>query len=89
MNRIFAVMAMNVMMMLVGTRALAGDSANQPPMSKRQLIAQVVACMKKQMSASNSISYNAAMKACKDQMSKPGDSSASRTLVASDGLKKP
>jgi hypothetical protein len=88
MNRIFAVMAM-AGVMLGGTRALAVDSENQPTMSKHQLIAQVVGCMKKQMSASNSISYNAAMRACKDQMSKQSDNSASRMLVASDGLTKP
>ena len=89
MNRIFTVMAMTGVMMLVGARALAADSANPSTMSKRQLIAQVVGCMKKQMSASNSISYNAAMKACKDQMSRQSDNSTSRTLVASDGLTKP
>ena len=88
MNRLFTLIAMSSVM-LIGARALAADSVNQPTMSKRQLIAQVVGCMKKQMSASNSISYNAAMKACKGQMSKPSDNSASRTLVASDGLTKP
>jgi hypothetical protein len=89
MNRIFTVIAMTGMMMLVGTRALAADSVNPPTMSKRQLIAQVVGCMKRQMSASNSISYNAAMKACKDQIGRQSDSATSRTLVASDGLTKP
>ena len=88
MNRIFTVMVLTGVM-LVGARALAVDSANQPTMSKRQLIAQGVGCMKKQMSASNSISYNAAMKVCKDQMSQQSDNSRSRTLVASDGLTKP
>ena len=88
MNRMFTVVALSGVI-FVGARALAVDSTNQPTMSKRQLIAQVVGCMKKQMSASNSISYNAAMKVCKDQMSKQSDNSTSRTLVASDGLTKP
>ena len=88
MNRIFTVVALSGAI-FVGARALAVDSTNQPTMSKRQLIAQVVGCMKKQMSASNSISYNAAMKVCKDQLSKQSDNSTSRTLVASDGLTKP
>jgi hypothetical protein len=88
MNRMFTVVALSGVI-FVGARALAVDSANQPTMSKRQLIAQVVGCMKKQMSASYSISYNAAMKVCKDQMSKQSDNSTSRTLVASDGLTKP
>ncbi len=88
MNRIVTVTAI-IGVMLIGARAPAADSVNQSTMSKRQLIAQMVDCMKKQMSASNSISYNAAMKACKGRMSKPSDNSDSRTLVASDGLTKP
>jgi hypothetical protein len=88
MNRIFTVVALSGVI-FVGARALAVDSANQPTMSKRQLIAQVVGCMKKEMSASSSISYHAAMKVCKDQMSRQSDNSTSRTLVASDGLTKP
>ena len=88
MNRIFSVVAMTGVM-LVGARALAVDSVSQSTMSKRQLIAQMVGCMRKQMSANNTISYNEAMKACKDQISKQTDNSASRTLVASDTLTKP
>ena len=75
--------------LLIGAQALAVDSTDQPTMSKRQLIAQMVGCMRKQMSANNTISYNEAMKACKDQISKQTDNSASRTLVASDTLTKP
>ncbi|MGO9847670.1 MAG: hypothetical protein ACLPKT_14055 [Methylocella sp.] len=88
MNRIFTVIAMTSVM-LVGARALAVDSVSQSTMSKRQLIAQMVGCMKKRMSANNTISYNEAMKACKDQISKQSDNSASRTLVASDTPTKP
>ena len=75
--------------LLIGAQALAVDSTGQPSISKRQLIAQMVGCMRKQMSANNTISYNEAMKACKDQISKQTDNSASRTLVASDALAKP
>jgi hypothetical protein len=88
MNRIFTIIAMTSVM-FVGARALAVDSVSQSTMSKRQLIAQMVGCMRKQMSANNTISYNEAMKACKDQISKQTDKSASRTLVASDTLTKP
>jgi hypothetical protein len=75
--------------LLISAQALAVDSTGQPSISKRQLIAQMVGCMRKQMSANNTISYNEAMKACKDQISKQTDNSASRTLVASDALAKP
>jgi hypothetical protein len=88
MNRVFTVIAMTSVM-LVGARALAVDSASQSTMSKRQLIAQMIGCMRKQMSADKTISYNEAMKACKDQISKQNDNSASRTLVASDTQTKP
>lgn len=88
MNRIITIIAMTSVM-FVGARALAVDSVSQSTMSKRQLIAQMVGCMRKQMSANNTISYNEAMKACKDQISKQTDNSASRTLVASDTLTKP
>jgi hypothetical protein len=75
--------------LLIGAQALAVDSTGQPTMSKRQLIAQMVGCMRKQMSANNTISYNEAMKACKDQISKQTDNSASRTIVASETQTKP
>jgi len=75
--------------LLIGAQALAADSTGQPTMSKRQLIAQMVGCMRKQLSANNAISYNAALKTCKDQMNTQSDNSASRTLVASDTLTKP
>ncbi len=88
MNRILTVIAMTSVM-LVSARALAVDSVSQSTMSKRQLVAQMVGCMRKQMSANNTISYIEAMKVCKDQISKRSDSSASRTLVASDTLTKP
>jgi hypothetical protein len=87
MNHVLTAIAMTGL--LISAQALAVDSTGQPSISKRQLIAQMVGCMRKQMSANNTISYNEAMKACKDQISKQTDNSASRTLVASDALAKP
>ena len=86
MNHVLTAIAMTGL--LIGAQALA-DSTGQPTISKRQLIAQLLGCMRKQMSANNTISYNEAMKACKDQISKQTDNSASRTLVASDTQTKP
>lgn len=88
MNRISTVIAI-AGVMLIGARALAVDSANQSTMSKHQQLVQIVGCMKKQMSSSNSISYNAAMKVCKAQLSQQSGDTASRTLVASDRVTKP
>jgi hypothetical protein len=88
MNRIFALIAMTGVI-LVGARALAVDSVNQSTMSKRELVAQMAGCMRKQMSTNHRISYNEAMKAGKDQRNKQSGNSASRTLVASDTLARP
>ena len=71
------------------TPALAGDSASRSTMSKRQMIVQMVGCMKKRMSADRSSSYNDARKACKDQINKQSDNLASGALVASDTPAKP
>ena len=73
----------------VGTQARAVDSTSQPTMSKRQLIAQMVGCMRKRMSADKNSSYNDAMKACKDQTNKQRDNFPSGALVASDTPAKP
>jgi hypothetical protein len=59
MNRIFALIAMTGVI-LVGARALAVDSVNQSTMSKRELVAQMAGCMRKQMSTNHRISYNEA-----------------------------
>jgi hypothetical protein len=86
MNRAAPIIAVTGVM-LVGAQAHGVDSASQPT-SKRQMIVQMVDCMKKRMSADKSRSYNEAMKACKDQISKESDVS-SGALVASDTSAKP
>jgi hypothetical protein len=88
MNRILTVTVL-ISVMLVGAPALAVDSVSQSTMSKRQLITQMVGCMRQEMVANKAISYNEAMKACKDQINKQSDNSASRTLIATDTAPKP
>jgi hypothetical protein len=88
MNRVLTVIAMTGAVFW-GAQALAVDSIRQPTMSKRQMIVQTVGCMKKQMSANKTISYNEAAKACKDQINKQSDISISGTLVASGTPTKP
>jgi hypothetical protein len=87
MNHVLTAIAMTGL--LIGAQALAVDPTGQPTISKRQLIVQMVGCMRKQISANNAISYNEALKTCKDQMNTQSDNSASHTLVASDTLTKP
>ncbi len=70
-------------MVFVNTQALAVDPAGQS-MNRHQVISQMVGCMRKRMSADRNSSYNAAMKACKDQINKEKDRLPSGALVASD-----
>jgi len=83
MNRVVPIIAFTSVM-FVGTQALAVDSSRQSTMSKRQMIVQIVDCMKKRMSADKSHSYNEAMKTCKDQINRESDDLSSGALVASD-----
>lgn len=76
------------MMMFADAQSLAADSVAQPTMTKRQMILMTVSCMKRRMSLDRSISYNAAAKVCKDQISQRSGDLASGTLVASDDLQK-
>lgn len=88
MNRVVPVIVLTGVI-LVGTQAHAVDSTSQSTMSKRQMIVQIVGCMRKRMSADKSRSYNEAMKACKDQINKESDDLPSGALVASDTPAKP
>jgi hypothetical protein len=71
---------------LGAAQALAVDTG-QPALSKRQMLTQIIGCMKKRMAASRTISYNEAAKGCRDQL-KQNDSS-SGPLVAADTPAKP
>jgi hypothetical protein len=88
MNRLPIVIA-SAGAIFVGSQALAIDSVNQSTMSKRQMIAQIVGCMKRRMSANKDSSYKEAMKACRDQINKERDNSPTGAFVASDTQAKP
>src|ERR1700692_804283 len=75
--------------MFAGAQALAVDSINQPTIGKRQMIVQVAGCMRKQMSSSQTVSYNQSMKACRDQTNNRMDTSVSGALVASAAPARP
>jgi hypothetical protein len=57
---------------LFGVQALA-DPVRPPVMTKHQMIAKTLGCMRKRMSIDRVISYNEAAKACKDQLAKRSD----------------
>jgi hypothetical protein len=70
--------------MFAGAAASAIDSFRSPTMTDHQMIVQMARCMKTRMSASKTIWYKEAEKACKDQIDKQRENSASGALVASD-----
>jgi len=70
--------------MFIVAQAHAADSTSQSTMSKRQMIVQMIDCMKKRMSADKGRSYNEAMKACKDEMNRESGNLSSGALVASE-----
>ncbi len=82
-TRLVTVVAMTGLL-LVTMQASAVDTG-QPALTRRQMLTQIVGCMKKRMSASRTISYNQAARACKDEL-KQNDGSP---LVAADTPAKP
>jgi len=88
MTRVLTMIAIGVAI-FVDTQAIAVDAIGQSTASKRQMIVQVVNCMKKRMSVDKEISYNAAAKVCKFQMNNQSNNSASVVAVASDSATKP
>jgi hypothetical protein len=88
MNRALKVVVLTGLM-FVGRQAHSVDSTNQPTMSKRRAVVQMVDCMKKQMSANKSRLYNETVKACKAQINTESDDLPSGALVASDTPAKP
>lgn len=72
MNRLLTIVA-TTGVIIVASQALALDSNDQSTMSKRQMIAQIVSCMKKRMSANKDSSYREAMKVCRHQIDKGSD----------------
>lgn len=88
MTRVLTMIAM-AFVMLTGAQAVAGDAVSQTAMRKRQMIIQVVNCMKKRMSVDREISYNAASKVCKEQVNTQSNNSVSVALVASAPPAKP
>lgn len=89
MVRVWLMIATGVVM-LVDAQAIAGDAtSHQSTLSKRQMIVQVVNCMRKRMSVDKVISYNAAAKLCKNQVNDPSNNSVSLAVVATDAAAKP
>jgi len=68
----------------IGAPDMAADAGNHPSLSKHQIVAQIIACMKKRMAADQKISYNEAARSCKEQVRRQIEGSVSGPLVAAD-----
>ena len=66
------------------SHAFASDWKAQPLAVKRQMVSQVISCMKKRMSDDRRISYNEASKVCRETVEGQLEKSTSGPLVAVD-----
>ena len=82
MQRLTPILAM--VSVVAASPAFAFDWKAQPPAVKRQMVSQVVSCMKKRMSSDRMISYNRASKECRETVEGQLEKSTSGPLVASD-----
>jgi hypothetical protein len=73
----------------MSTQAVVAEAAAPATVGKRQMFLQMVDCMKKRMSADKELSYNAAEKVCKLQVSGQSNNAGSVAQVASDSPAKP
>jgi hypothetical protein len=64
--------------------AFASDWNAKPLAVKRQMVTQVISCMKKRMSSDRLISYNQAAKFCRETVEGQLEKSTSGPLVAAD-----
>jgi hypothetical protein len=64
--------------------AFASDWKSQPLAVKRQMVTQIVSCMKKRMAGDRMVSYNQAAKECRETVEGQLEKSTTGPLVASD-----
>jgi hypothetical protein len=64
--------------------AFSSDWKAQPLAVKRQLVSQVISCMKKRMSSDRLVSYNQASKECRESVEGQLEKSTAGPLVAAD-----
>lgn len=78
---------------LLTSQTFASDSNNsdwksQPLAVKRQMVTQMLACMKKRMYGDRLISYNQASKVCRDEVLGRVEKASAGPLVADSGQAK-
>ncbi len=83
MKRLTLILAITSTVM-ASSSAFASDWKAQPLAVKRQMVSQVISCMKKRMSDDRRISYNEASKVCRETVEGQLEKSTSGPLVAVD-----
>ncbi len=69
---------------LAAAQAPAADWKGQPLSVKRQMVIQVIGCMKKRMAADRLVSYNQAAKECREEVAAQLEKASAGPLVAAD-----
>ncbi len=69
---------------LAAAQAFSADWKGQPLAVKRQIVTQVIGCMKKRMAADRVVSYNQASKECREEVSARFEKASAGPLVAVD-----
>jgi len=88
MGRLLVAITTTAVICLV-SQAHGTESKNQSATSKRQMIEQIVGCVKRRMAAVKDSSYKEAIKVCNDQINKGSDNLQSDAVVASGNQAKP
>jgi hypothetical protein len=83
-KRIRLILATNCCALVIALPAVASDWKTQPMAVKRQMLSQVISCMKKRMSTDQRISYYQASKICRETVEGQLEKSTSGPLVAAD-----
>jgi hypothetical protein len=73
-----------IMAMAISGLLLVGRANAEPAAQSAVLKHQVVACMTKSMSADRALSYNDAMKTCKQRVGAPGNSQNRKDELAAN-----
>lgn len=81
MNRLTLILA-TAGAVVATSQAIASDWKGKPLAVKRQMVSQVISCMKRRMSSDRLISYNQASKLCREQVQAKFEKASTGPLVA-------
>jgi hypothetical protein len=82
MNRLPAVIV--IASSVIGASSVLAADPPHSLSAKRQFASQVISCMRKRMATDKYISYNQAVRVCKDEVTKQNDGADAGPLVAAD-----